>query len=234
MPPTPSRLDPPPSRAPAAGNPYSPGEDVERSVTMSSCLRSELPAKRAAMRIARNALARAEEQVWLPPRRGARRGPPRPRRFARPSSTWRTPGRSSRYARRNCGSARLGIAQAKRRLDRVAAVRPSGRPRGPAVRRVGPAIPRRPDTVPATPAVPSPNRPAPAPRDRRSRLDDEAGKLAAERDAPGRPVRGPGAAARGVEGTGKRLAGPDQAARGPAAGAGRAPQGRGRAPPPRP
>ena len=53
-----------------AGNLYSPGEDVERLRDEVELLAAQLPARRAAVRIARNALARAEEQVASAQTRG--------------------------------------------------------------------------------------------------------------------------------------------------------------------
>lgn len=173
--PTPSRTDPRPTTpAPAASNHFSPGEDVERLRDEVELLAAQLPTRRAAVRIAKNALVRAEEQV------SSAQGMVK-KGFASAAEV--------RKAELDVEDARaqlemreaelreheLRIAQAKRRLDRHAAVRPPG----PARESV-PSL-TAPRSAPPRPGADS-TRPTPAPKERLDRLDDEAAKLAAERD----------------------------------------------------
>ena len=177
------QLDPLPISAPAANIPHLPGEAVERLKDEVDLLAVQLPARRAAVRIARNALLRAEGAVSLVQVR-VEKGLSQVEELREAKLDVEDARAQIEVRESELQEHELRIAQAKRRLDRVAAVRPAGPASGPVRVPTAPrSAPARPGPVPATPPGVDPTRPTPASKGRRERPDDEAAKLAAERDA---------------------------------------------------
>jgi beta-lactamase regulating signal transducer with metallopeptidase domain len=177
--PTTPTLDPPPRELPAAREPGPTRETVERLKDEVELLAVQSQVRRAAVRIAKTALLRAEEKV------------PHTESLVKKGFAQAEDLRQARYDVEDARAQfemreaelqehELRIAQAKRRLDRVAAVRPTTVTPGtlrvnPGTRPVAPRL----DPEPTVPTA----RPTPASKDRLKQLEAEEARLTAEQDA---------------------------------------------------